>query len=180
LNSIELDKQTKRKSFMNLKTESQEEYDNYYNSSKKHFFSEKTNEKTNSFIKSKTASNFPMIKSLPNSDGNSLHRDMYSKSNGLMNSNEEVNAFYYSSNNFDQKRETATSFNKPYKTSYSSFPSMKKNSKKWMKLQAPDFKRMGFRENKDLKSDKKRIIPFGLPSFQAVMESTVLSNSIKN
>lgn len=179
LNFIDLARQTKRGSFMNLKTEANEETgDQYYNSAKKYFSHDSKNllyNNSNMSVKAKTSTNFHKNRSALNSQQNSPNRnDLYSNySNGFMNTQEDSNMMNNSNNNFDPKRETAySSFNnQAYKTSSSSFSNFKKDNRKWMKIQAPDFKRMGSREKKNLKTDKIRIIPFGFPSFKSVIES---------
>lgn len=179
LNFIDLARQTKRGNFMNLKTEPNEEgNDQCYNNNKRYFLYDKnlSNSNYNSSNKAKTSTNFYKNKSNLNSQQNSPNRDLYSSSsNGLMNTQEDSNMINYSNNYYnDPKRETAHSFvNKAYRTSTSSFGNFKKDNKKWMKIQAPDFKRMASREKKNLKIDKIRIIPFGFPTFKAVVQSNM-------
>jgi len=182
MNFIDLARQTKRGSFMNLKNEATEETtDIYYNSNKKYFSNDNKyllNNNSNVSEKAKTSSNFYQNRTDLNSQQYSPNRnDLYSNySNGLMNTQEDSNMMNNSNNNLDMKRETAySSFNnQAYKTFTSSFSNFKKNNKKWMKIQAPDFKRMGSREKKNFKSDKIRIIPFAFPSFKSVIESNYL------
>jgi len=171
LNYIDLSKQTKRGRFMNLITEANEDTNDQHNNSTTKYFS--YNKNNNLSVKAKTSSHFHKDKSSLNSKQNSPNRnDFYSSStNAFMNTQEDSNMMNFSNNNYDPKRETGFSFNsKAFKTSSVSFSNFKKD-KKWMKIQAPDFKRMGSRENKNLKTDKIRIIPFGFPSLKAVTES---------
>lgn len=188
LNFIDLARQTKRGSFMNLKTEATElTGDQYYNSAKKYFSHDSKNlfnSNSSISVKAKTSTNFHKNKSGVHSQQNSPDRNgLYSSSsNRLMNTQEDSNMMNYTNNfNIDPKRETAYSIfnNQAYKTSSSSFSNFMKDNKKWTKIQAPDFKRMGSRENKNLKTDKIRIIPFGFPSYKAVIESNLIKTLTK-
>jgi len=175
-NYIDIAKQTKRPTFMNLKTVEKEEFERP--SDRKVFSSERSSTSNNFFnAKAKTSMNFYKSNSGSNSFQNSPSKnDVYNNSNGFMNTQDNSNSgnnfnMNYS-NNYDPKRETAYSFNNNiYRTSFFSSSNFKKDKKKWFKIQAPDFKRMGSRENKNLKTDNKRIIPFGLPSLNGIIES---------
>lgn len=202
-NQIELSKQTARKSFIGLKTENEEDlYANNYNtnyatnypsnnnnggnlnnmnfnSSRKNFFSNDkiksyssgfyNNNTNNTNNKGKTQTNF-------NSPVKSLKSDLDEKENYMRNSHSN---FAFNNNFGDTKRETGMSFrSNAFKTSYSSFPNYAglkdKDDKKWIKIQAPDFKRMGSREilvKENPNKEKKRIIPVRFPSFTAIKQS---------
>ena len=170
-NFIDLEKQTERKSFANLKFE---ENDNDNISKNRKLFSYDKNNQ-NILGKFKSQSNFHNSGSNFNSPLSSTKNDFYS--NHLINTQDDsnmnkTNNFSNSLNKNDIKASTGFSFNGGSRTFYSTF-SNNKSKNKWVKIQAPDFKKLIPRESDNSKidkslSDKNRIIPFGFPSVDAI------------
>ena len=78
--------------------------------------------------------------------------------------------------NFDPKKITGFSYrsNSNSNSGFKTFYSKSKDDKKWIKIQAPDFKRMSSREileKEDPNKEKKRLIPSRFPSYTAINES---------
>lgn len=176
-NFVDLARQTERGNFQNIKTAESENDENTNNTTnKRKFFSyDKSASNWHNQVLPNTTSHFFKNRSNMNSQQNSARKtnEMQNNASTYFNNQEELNPYAAPQ---DIKRETAFSFNTGFKTSYSSFSYFKNSTsqnKKWMKIQAPDFKRMGSREtNTNVRTDKIRIIPFGLPSINAIKEST--------
>lgn len=156
-NFIEISKQTKRGNFIGLKSEITDDESSF----KRNSTYDKTF--TSGFnLKGKTQTSFRP---------NSLNRDIDENYMRSSHTNFGMNS--------DIKRETANSYkNNVFKTSYSSFPNYNKSKedKKWIKIQAPDFKRMGLRSilvKEDQNKEKKRIIPVRFPSYNGIKQSKI-------
>lgn len=167
-NLIDMNKQTKRKEIIGKKTIS---IDNDIDIIERKNFTPYDKTFASGFnIKGNTQQNFHL-------NGTNYKHETPDKKFGVSHSN------FGFKNKFDPKRETGFSYKSSsnMKSSRSSFANFSVKShddkKKWVKIQAPDFKRMQTREilaKEDQHKEKKRIIPVRFPSQSAIKQRKII------
>jgi hypothetical protein len=155
-NFVDLARQTRRASFGGSSAKPRKQRSN---DSRSEFQCTNTNYNT---VKNRTSYSFYARDKNSAYDGKSVNMNTYS-------SGDESGSNYESSN----KRRTRGPFSKTLMNNTSSNPN------RWVKLQAPDFKKIISREQLDkIYGDKRTIIPFSFPNFKWTRPSNLFLNLI--